>query len=409
MAIELNEAQLKAVYQLRNGCILCGGVGTGKSRTALAYYYICNGGRVGKNSAPMKKHPQDLYIITTARKRDDMEWEPEMSGFLMIPGKSFYDHNVVIDSWNNIKKYVNVSGAFFIFDEQRVVGKGAWARSFQKIAKKNNWILLSATPGDTWQDYMQVFIANGFFKNQKEFYNNHVIWEPRVKFPKISGYYNVGRLMRLRDRILVDIEVEKMTEQVHVKVLVDYDHIVYKDMMKNRWDIKNNKPFENAAGLCYGLREIVNSDPSRVKELLDIFRTHKRLIVFYNFDYERKILLSIDFGVEVAEWSGHAHQPVPDGDSWVYLVQYTAGAEGWNCIKTDTIVFWSQNYSYKVMTQACGRIDRMNTSYKTLYYYYFVSRANIDLAISRALKEKKNFNETRFISRYDRQERSKSI
>lgn len=409
MAIELNEAQLKAVYQLRNGCILCGGVGTGKSRTALAYYYICNGGRVGKNSAPMKKHPQDLYIITTARKRDDMEWEPEMSGFLMMPGKSFYDHNVVIDSWNNIKKYVNVSGAFFIFDEQRVVGKGAWARSFQKITKKNNWILLSATPGDTWQDYMQVFIANGFFKNQKEFYNNHVIWEPRVKFPKISGYYNVGRLMRLRDRLLVDIEVEKTTEQVHVKVLVDYDHIVYKDMMKNRWDIKNNKPFENAAGLCYGLREIVNSDPSRVKELLDIFRTHKRLIVFYNFDYERKILLSIDFGVEVAEWSGHAHQPVPDGDSWVYLVQYTAGAEGWNCIRTDTIVFWSQNYSYKVMTQACGRIDRMNTSYKTLYYYYFVSRANIDLAISRALKEKKNFNETRFISRYDKQERSEAI
>lgn len=408
MAIELNEAQLKAVYQLRNGCILCGGVGTGKSRTALAYYYICNGGRVGKNSAPMKKHPQDLYVITTARKRDDMEWEPEMSGFLMMPGKSFYDHNVVIDSWNNIKKYVNVSGAFFIFDEQRVVGKGTWARSFQKIAKKNNWILLSATPGDTWQDYMQVFIANGFFRNQQEFYNNHVIWEPRVKFPKISGYYNVGRLMRLRDQILVDIEVEKMTEQVHVKVLVDYDHIMYKDMMKNRWDIKNNKPFENAAGLCYGLREIVNSDPSRIEELLDIFRTHKRLIVFYNFDYERNILLSIDFGVEVAEWSGHAHQPVPDGDSWVYLVQYTAGAEGWNCIKTDTIVFWSQNYSYKVMTQACGRIDRMNTSYKTLYYYYFVSRANIDLAISRALKEKKNFNETRFISRYDKQERSKS-
>lgn len=409
MAIELNEAQLKAVYQLRNGCILCGGVGTGKSRTALAYYYICNGGRVGKNSAPMKKHPQDLYIITTARKRDDMEWELEMSGFLMMPGKSFYNHNVVIDSWNNIKKYVNVSGAFFIFDEQRVVGKGAWAWSFQKIAKKNNWILLSATPGDTWQDYMQVFIANGFFRNQKEFYNNHVIWEPRVKFPKISGYYNVGRLMRLRDRILVDIEVEKMTEQVHVKVLVDYNHVMYKDMMKNRWDIKNNKPFENAAGLCYGLREIVNSDPSRIEELLDIFRTHKRLIVFYNFDYERKILLSIDFGVEVAEWSGHAHQPVPDGDSWVYLVQYTAGAEGWNCIKTDTIVFWSQNYSYKVMTQACGRIDRMNTSYKTLYYYYFVSRANIDLAISRALKEKKNFNETRFISRYDKQERSEAI
>lgn len=409
MAIELNEAQLKAVYQLRNGCILCGGVGTGKSRTALAYYYICNGGRVGKNSAPMKKHPQDLYIITTARKRDDMEWELEMPAFLMMPGKSFYDHNVVIDSWNNIKKYVNVSGAFFIFDEQRVVGKGTWAKSFQKITKKNNWILLSATPGDTWQDYMQVFIANGFFRNQTEFYSNHVIWEPRVKFPKISGYYNVGRLMRLRDRILVDIEVEKMTEQVHVKVLVDYDHIMYKDMMKNRWDIKNNKPFENAAGLCYGLREIVNSDPSRVEELLDIFRTHKRLIVFYNFDYERKILLSIDFGVEVAEWSGHAHQPVPDGDSWVYLVQYTAGAEGWNCIKTDTIVFWSQNYSYKVMTQACGRIDRMNTSYKTLYYYYFVSRANIDLAISRALKEKKNFNETRFISRYDKQERSKVI
>lgn len=405
MGIELNEGQLEAVSKLHNGCILCGGVGTGKSRTALAYYYIQNGGRIGERSKPMKKHPQDLYIITTARKRDDKEWETEMPAFQMLPGQSLYEHSVVIDSWNNIGKYAAVKGAFFIFDEQRVVGKGVWAKSFRKIAKSNSWILLSATPGDTWQDYMQVFLANGFFRNQTEFYTNHVIFEPRVKFPKVSRYINEGRLIRLRNLILVDIPVEKHTEQIHEQVLCDYNRIIYKDTMKNRWNAEKNQPIENASELCFALRKIVNTDPSRVEEVLDIFRQHPKVIIFYNFNYERDILLSMDFGnATVAEWSGWKHEPVPDTESWVYLVQYTAGAEGWNCIKTDTMIFWSQNYSYKVMTQACGRIDRMNTRFPTLYYYHLVSRANIDLAISRALREKRNFNEMRYYKKFERRE-----
>lgn len=402
MGIELDPRQLEAVHKLRNGNILCGGVGTGKSRTALAYYYIRNGGYIGENgkARPMAKRPMDLYIITTARKRDTHEWEGEMIPFLLSPNGGYYKHKVVIDSWNNINKYATVTGAFFIFDEQRVVGKGVWAKAFRKIAKFNEWILLSATPGDTWQDYMQVFIANGFFKNPTQFYNEHVVFSPRVKFPKVDRYLNETRLIRLRDKILVDIPLEKHTEQVHEYVYTDYDRVRYKTLTRDRWNPWEDKPIENANELCLGLRKVVNTDESREIALLDIFRKHPRLIVFYNFNYERDILLSLDYGpdVEIAEWNGHKHQPIPTSESWVYLVQYTAGAEGWNCITTDTIVFWSQHYSYKIMTQACGRIDRMNTQYHTLYYYHLLSRSGIDLAIRRALTEKKIFNEMKFAS-----------
>lgn len=400
--IQLYDYQLDAVKQMRNGCILCGGVGSGKSRTALAYYYLCEGGEIGTDEyIPMNDPPKDLYIITTARKRDTYEWEGELSPFLLSTHDdvNLYSNKVVIDSWNNIGKYTKVESSFFIFDEQRVVGTGVWVESFYKIAKKNNWILLSATPGDKWEDYRPVFIANGFYKNKSEFDREHIVWNPKVKFPKVDRYLNTGRLIRLRNRILVDMDFKRETVSHHEDVYVRYDIPMYKDAMRNRWDPYKNEPIQNVSGLCYILRRIVNSDESRQIALLEIFEAHPRIIVFYNFDYELDILKGLYYGenVEIAEWNGHAHRPIPDSDRWVYLVQYTAGAEGWNCIRTDTIVFFSQNHSYKIMLQSAGRIDRLNTPYTDLYYYHLKSRSGIDLAISKALNEKKNFNEGKFV------------
>lgn len=398
---------MDAVKRMRNGCILCGGVGSGKSLTALAYYYLQNGGDestlLGGEYMPMDDPPKDLYIITTARKRDTLEWEGELTPFLIStePEHDLYrEHKVVVDSWNNIKKYADVTDAFFIFDEQRVVGSGAWVKSFLKIAKANAWVLLSATPGDTWQDYIPVFIANGFYKNRTAFIRDHVIYSRFTKYPKIDRYLNTGRLIRLRSRILVTMDFKRETISHHEDVYAEYDISAYKDASRNRWDPFKNEPIQNAAGLCYVWRKIVNGDLSRQLAVLKIFSEHPKAIIFYNFDYELEILKNLAYGegVEIAEWNGHKHQPIPNGEKWVYLVQYNAGAEGWNCIKTDTIIFYSQNYSYKVMVQASGRIDRMNTPYTHLYYYHLKSRSGIDLAISRALKEKKSFNETRYVS-----------
>ena len=399
--ISLFDYQLDAVSRMRNGCILCGGVGSGKSRTSLAYYYKEQGGVLGTKNYVRMKNPKDLYIITTARKRDTLEWEGELSYFLLStnPKVNGYKNRVIVDSWNNIQKYKNVTDSFFIFDEQRVVGSGGWVKSFLKIAKSNDWILLSATPGDTWQDYIPVFIANGFYRNRTEFCNEHIIYSRFSKFPKIDRYINTGRLIRLRDRILVDMDFKRETVSHHEDIIVQYDISKYKETMRNRWDPYNNEPITNASGLCYILRKIVNSDESRQIALMDILESRPRVIVFYNFDYELDILKGLHYGkdVQIAEWNGHAHQPIPTSKSWVYLVQYTAGCEGWNCIKTDTIVFYSQNYSYKVMAQAAGRIDRLNTPYTDLYYYHLKSRSGIDLAISKALKDKKKFNETRWV------------
>ena len=402
MALQLRDYQLDAVNRLRNGNILCGGVGSGKSRTALAYYFKECGGGLGKKYEEMTD-PIDLYIITTARKRDTKEWEGELCPFLIStdPLTSFYGDKitVIIDSWNNIGKYKDVKDSFFIFDEQRVVGSGAWVKSFLKITKENKWILLSATPGDTWSDYIPVFIANGFYKNRSEFIREHIIYSRFTKYPKIDRYENTGRLIRLRNRILVDMDFKRETVPHHEDVYVQYDISKYKDVIRNRWDPYSNEPIINASGLCYILRRIVNEDISRQTALLELFDKHLRMIVFYNFDYERDILKGLHYGedVGIAEWSGHAHQPIPNCISWVYLVQYTAGAEGWNCIKTDTIVFYSQNYSYKIMQQSAGRIDRLNTPYSDLYYYHLKTRSGIDLAISKALKAKKKFNETRWV------------
>ena len=397
----LYDHQRKAIDRMFNGCILNGGVGSGKSRTGLFYYFKEQGGWIEYDKYTPMKHPKDLYIITTAMKRDTLEWDGELANFLLSknPEVNFYKNKVTIDSWNNIKKYVEITDAFFIFDEDRVCGSGAWVKAFYKIAKNNNWIILSATAGDTWIDYIPVFVANGFYKNKTEFMREHVQFARYAKFPKIERYYNTKRLIRLRDKILIDMDFHRNTTPHHEDVFVSYDISMYRDAMKNRWDPFKNEPIQQASGLCYVLRKIVNSADSRQIAILELAESHPRMIIFYNFDYELDILKSIYYGddVEIAEWNGHKHQPIPESKRWIYLVQYTAGCEGWNSIKTDTIVFFSQNYSYKVMTQAAGRIDRLNTPYTDLYYYHLKSRSGIDLAISRALKEKKKFNESRWV------------
>lgn len=402
--IKLRDYQIDAISKMKTGCILNGGVGSGKSLTSLSYYYLKNGGDIGflkgGDYIPMTDPPKDLYIITTARKRDTLEWEGELSPFLLSVhnDKNTYSNKVVVDSWNNIQKYKDVKGAFFIFDEQRVVGSGAWVKAFLKISKFNEWILLSATPGDTWSDYIPVFIANGFYKNKTEFIREHVIYSRFCKFPKIDRYVNTGRLLRLRRQILIDMDFKRETIPHHEDIYVSYDVAMYKDITKRRWDIWKDEPITNASGLCYALRKVVNTHESRSKELLKIFKKHPKIIIFYNFDYELEILKNLDYGkgVKISEWNGHKHEPTPTTKSWVYLVQYTAGAEGWNCITTDTIVFYSQNYSYKIMLQSAGRIDRLNTPFTDLYYYHLKTRSGIDVAISKALRNKKKFNEKDF-------------
>lgn len=398
----LYDYQMDAVKKMRNGCILNGGVGSGKSRTGLYYYFKENGGSFDPNYKPMDRKPQDLYIITTAMKRDSLEWVGELANYRISPNpehNTFYGNTVVIDSWNNIKKYADVTGAFFIFDEDRVTGSGAWVKSFLKIARGNNWIILSATPGDTWEQYIPVFIANGFYKNKTEFSREHIVYSRFTKYPKIDRYINTGRLIRLRNRILIDMDFSRKTIPHHEDVYVRYDISKYKDVMRKRWDPYKDEPIQQASVLCYILRRIVNEDESRQVALLEIFEKHPKMIIFYNFDYELDILKELFYGVdvEIAEWNGHKHQPVPDGSSWVYLVNYGAGAEGWNCITTDTIVFYSQSYSYKTVSQAAGRIDRLNTPFRDLYYYHLKTRSGIDLAISKALREKRQFNETRWV------------
>lgn len=399
--VSLYDYQVDAVNRMKNGCILCGGVGSGKSRTSLAYYYKTQGGKIGEKLSVAMKNPRDLYIITTARKRDTLEWEGELVPFLLSknPECNFYKNKVIIDSWNNIKKYKDVYGAFFIFDEQRVVGYGEWSKTFIKISKSNDWILLTATAGDSWIDYIPVFIANGFYKNKTEFEYEHVVYNPHVKYKQVRRYLNTARLAKYRHSIMVNMDFKRQTVTHHEDVYCPYDIKLYKSTGKNRWNPYENKPIRNAAELCYIWRKICNSDVSRKERLLEIFKQNSKLIVFYNFDYELAILKSIDFGkgTTVAEWNGHKHEPLPDGNNWVYLVQYTAGAEGWNCTKTNCTVFYSQNYSYKTTVQAAGRIDRLNTPFKDLYYYHLKSKSPIDLAISRALKNKKKFNEGKFV------------
>jgi hypothetical protein len=398
----LYDFQMAAVKKARNGCVLNGSVGSGKSRTGLFYYFKEQGGWIeGSDYIPMK-NPKDLYIITTAKKRDSHEWDQELTWYRLStdPETNYYKNKVIVDSWNNIKKYADVKGVFFLLDEDRVTGSGAWVKSFLKIAKNNDWIILSATPGDVWMDFWAVFVANGFYKNKTEFQREHCVYSRYTKYPQIERYLNTQRLERLRDRILIDMVVQRHTRPHHEDVYCNYDIPFYKDVFKKRWDPFKDEPIQQASSLCYILRRIVNTDESRQVKLLELLEDHPKAIIFYNFDYERDILMNLGYaeGTKIAEWSGHAHQPVPTGERWIYLTQYTAGCEGWNCITCDTIIFYSQNYSYKVMTQAAGRIDRLNTKFIDLYYYHLKSRSGIDLAISKALKEKKQFNENRWLN-----------
>lgn len=398
----LYDYQLEAVNKLHNGCILCGSVGSGKSRTGLFYYFKENGGWIDENGYIPMKNPQDLVIITTAKKRDSCEWLGELSHFLMTnnPELAYYNHKVVVDSWNNIAKYKDITGAFFLLDEQRLVSSGAWVRAFLKIAKNNNWILLTATPGDSYSDYVPVFLANGFFKNRTEFNREHVIYSRFTKYPKIDRYIGTQRLDRLRQRVLVQMKYSHQINTHHEDIYCSYNISLYKDTMRNRWNYFKDEPIINASSLCYVLRQIVNTDESRQGKLLKLLEDIPKAIIFYNFDHERDILLNLHYGddVEVTEWSGHAHQPIPMSEKWVYICQYTSACEGWECTATNAIIFYSQNYSYKTMTQAAGRIDRLNTPYTDLYYYHLKSRSGIDLAISKALSQKKKFNETKFVN-----------
>ena len=381
--VDLYPHQEEALKKLHNGSILCGGVGSGKSRTSLAYFWTreCQG-----CLAPLKrKEKVKLIIITTARKRDTGEWQDEADHFRLKP---------IIDSWNNIKKYTNEKGAFFIFDEQRVVGSGAWVKSFLKIVKNNHWILLTATPGDTWIEYVPVFIANGFYRSRSDFTQQHVIWARWSKFPKVNGYYNEGLLLRHRREVLINMPFVKHTEPQHITLYLPYNEEKSKEVIRRRWNPYSNEPLKDAGDLCRCLRKIANEDPSRIEAVKTILEERKRVIIFYNFDYELSELQKLPGTVR--EWNGHKHDDLPSGNSWAYLVQYNAGAEGWNCTTADTIIFFSQSYSYKQMVQAAGRIDRMNTPFTTLYYYHLTSKSKIDMAIARALRAKKNFNERDF-------------
>lgn len=401
--IELRPHQVAAVGQMKTGSILKGGVGSGKSITALYYFFEqeCNGVFEDRELWYVdEEHARPLYIITTARKRDAFEWERECIRFGLCRDRelSRWDIPLVIDSWNNVSKYCNVCGAFFIFDEQKAIGAGKWAKSFIQIAKKNHWIMLSATPGDSWMDYIPVFVANGFYKNRSEFLREHVVFDRFAKYPKVNRYINEQHLLNLRNQILIDMPFARETVAHEVDLYVDVNNELVGRVAKDRWNIFEDRPIRDAAEYCAVLRKISNSSEERIQETKRLIRENPKLIIFYNFDYELDILRQIcsELGVYYAEWNGHKHMDIPKGANWVYLLQYTANAEGWECTETNVMLFYSLTYSWKQLQQCKGRIDRMTTPYSDLYYYYLRGKTDIDRMIGRALDRKEIFNEREY-------------
>lgn len=401
--VELRDHQDKVLGQLRPGAILQGGVGSGKSITALAFYYIdILGGEIKPFTKP--KHAVDLYIITTAKKRDALEWDGELARFSLSTNTdvSIGGIKVVVDSWNNIQKYKDAENAFFIFDEQRLIGAGAWAKTFITISKKNRWLMLTATPGDAWIDYAPVFIANGFYKNRTEFIVKHVVYSRFSKYPKIDRYVDCDVLIKHRENVVVQMLFKHAITRTSTDLILPFDKKAMDIVIKKRWNPFTNKPIKNASEFAFAQRKIVNSDPSRLDALKEVHDKHKKLIVFYNFNYELfllRIFLELE-GIAFAEWNGHHHDALPETDNWVYLVQYTAGAEAWECVTTNAIYFYSLNYSYRINVQAAGRIDRLNTPFTELHYYYAKSDSLIDRRIAKAIKEKRNFNEREYESEF---------
>lgn len=399
MVVELYPHQSKAVKELSDGRVLVGGVGTGKTITSLVYFYTkVMGGELNKPETIT--NPMDLYIFTTARKRDELDWQRDCAKLSMSRDRdaSIHGIQVIVDSYNNIAKYNDISNAFVILDEQRMVGTGVWVKSFLKIAKRNRWIMLSATPGDKWEDYIPLFIANGFVKNITEFRRNHIVYSSFSRYPKVERYLEVGKLIRWRKALLVEMPYLRHTTRRINQVVCKYDEDTMRLVMEKRWHPYEERPLRDVGEMFAMMRRVAYTHPSRKKALIKLAKEkHQRLIIFYNFDYELEILRTLQKDLpewEVAEWNGHKHEPVPSGEKWLYLVQYAAGAEAWNCVTTNAIVFHSQTYSYRNFEQAQGRIDRLNTPFKDLQYYVMTSTSAIDKAVSKALRNKKNFNES---------------
>lgn len=387
---ELRKHQITALDKMHNKCVLKGGVGSGKTFVSLVYYM-------------RHEAPKDIYVITTARKRDELDWVGSAAKFAIGRERDSTAQGILtVDSWNNITKYADLREQFFIFDEQRLVGSGAWVKAFLKIARYNNWIMLSATPGDNWMDYIPVFLANGFYKNRTEFIRRHVVYNTFAKYPKVDRYVGTATLAKHRKTVVVDMPFERHTTR-HIKsIFTDYNEFLYDRIWKDRWNIYDDCPIRDISETFRLVRKLVNEDSSKIPRVVESLERNRKLIVFYNFDYELDILRSLAeaIGVTKAEWNGHKHEPVPDTKSWLYLVQYTAGAEAWECTKTNAMLFYSLTYSNKIFEQAQGRIDRMNTPYRDLYYYILRSKAPIDSMIYQSLMAKKDFNEKEFVAKH---------